>query len=355
MPVRKVFEGKVDHVQVLDENGNVDAVLEPKLSREQLEKMYSLMVLTRSFDRKAMSLQRQGRMYTYTPCEGQEGAQIGTGMALKPEDYAFPSYREHGVYIARGQELYALYLYWMGLEDSLTLFKGNDFSPAIPIASQILHAAGAGMAFNIQKRKGIAAVTFFGDGATSEGDFHEGMNFAGVFKAPTVFVCQNNQWAITVSRKQQTASETIAQKALAYGFQGVQADGNDVLAAYKVSNEALEKARNGGGPTLIEFLTYRMGPHSTADDPTKYRKSEEPEAWKARDPIARLQKYLQKKGIWSPAFEEKVQKDAVEKIEAAVKKAEEWKADPESVLKFVYKEMPASLKEQLEELRKRIP
>jgi pyruvate dehydrogenase E1 component alpha subunit len=350
--VRKViYQGSVDYLQVVDEQGNVDKALEPKLSNEELDKMFRLMVLTREFDRKALSLQRQGRIFTYAPVEGQEGAQIGIGTATKKEDRMFPSYREHGIAFSRGADLVKFWMAWMGVEGVIPPESG-DFPIAIPIGSQALHAAGAGWAAQILKQKHVC-VTFFGDGATSEGDVHEGMNFAGVKKAPVIFICQNNQYAISVSRKLQTGSETIAQKALAYGFPGVQIDGNDVLAAYVAMKEARERAVAGNGPTLIECITYRFGPHTTADDPTKYRDKAEEEEWRKRDPFVRFRLYLKSKGIWSEDYEQKVVAEVKERVEKAFAEAEATvKVEPQDLFRNVYTVMPEHLKEQMEYLLK---
>jgi len=225
----------------------------------------------------------------------------------------------------------------------------KNFTVAIPVATQVLHAVGAAWAAKIKKQS-IASVVYFGDGATSEGDFHEGMNFAGVFRTPTVFICQNNQYAISLPREKQTASKTLAQKALAYGFEGIQVDGNDVLAVYSATKAALDKARSGGGPTLIECFTYRLGAHTTSDDPTKYRKKEEEEEWRKKDPVKRFRIYLEKKGIWSQNYEENLLKEVTAEIEKAVEEAEAHNPDVENMFKYVYAEITPNLKEQMDEL-----
>jgi len=343
---KKAFEGSVDYVQVLDEQGKADKALEPELAREELEGMYEAMVLVREFDRKAMSLQRQGRIFTYLPVEGQEGAQIGVAKATEKTDRMFPSYREHGIAITRGADLKDYFIACMGTEARLPKGSG-DFPVAIPIGSQTIHAVGAAMAAQIQGQR-HACVAFFGDGASSEGDVHEAMNLAGVNKAPVVFVCQNNQYAISVPRKIQTAAKTIAQRALGYGFEGIQVDGNDVLGVYAIAKYALEKARGGGGPTLIECLTYRFGPHSTSDDPSKYRSKEEEAEWRKRDPFVRFKIYLQEKGVWSEEYEQKVVGEAKERVERAFADAEaSLKVDPMDMFKYVFEEIPESLMEQV--------
>ncbi len=352
MPIKVVAEFKVEHLQVLDDEGNVDVELEPQIPVEQLKEMYRVMVLGRAYDRKAMSLQRQGRFYTYLPVEGQEACQIGSCFALEKEDWMVPAFRETMAYIARGMPLKTICLYWMGNERGNSAPREvNAFPIAIAVGTQMLHAAGIGWAARMKGNKTVA-ITFFGDGATSQGDFYEAMNFAGVFKANTIFLCQNNGWAISVPRSKQTAAKTLAQKAVASGIAGLQVDGNDVLAVYKATKEAAERARRGDGPTLIECLTYRMGPHSTSDDPTKYRPAGETEIWKGKDPVERFRKYLGKKGIWNEGWEAQLQADATNAIEAALKEAEADNSPQiEDMFKYVYDEMPASLKEQYEELK----
>ncbi len=348
MPRQKILEMSVDWLQILDPEGNVDESLEPKLDEELLKKFYKAMVLTRMFDDKALKLQRQGRMLTYGSCLGQEASQIGSAFALNKEDWFFPSFREHGVFIARGIPLKLLYIYWMGSEDANMMLPQKTFTVAIPVSTHIPHAVGAAWAAKLKKQN-IASVAYFGDGATSEGDFHEGLNFAGVYKTPSVFICQNNQYAISLPREKQTASKTLAQKALAYGFEGIQVDGNDVLAVYSATKQALEKARAGGGPTLIECFTYRMSAHTTADDPTRYRKKAEEEEWGKKDPIKRFRIYLEKKGIFNQGFEDKVTKETSEEVEKAVEEAEAYKPELKNMFKYVYAELTPDLKEQMDE------
>jgi pyruvate dehydrogenase E1 component alpha subunit len=223
------------------------------------------------------------------------------------------------------------------------------FPVAVPVGTHPLHAVGAAWAAKLQGEK-ICTIAYFGDGATSEGDFHEAMNFAGVFQTPTIFFCQNNQYAISVSRKRQTASPTLAQKAVAFGFSGVQVDGNDILAVYAATREAREKAVSGLGPTLIEAVTYRLGPHTTADDPTKYREQMEVEAMRQLDPMFRVQKYLQPKGLWSEEMENKLRSEAEEFINKVIKTAESAPAPKvEDIFKYTYAQMTPDLKEELED------
>jgi len=349
-----VFEGSVEWVQVLDPEGNVDQSLEPSLDEGLLLEMYRLMVQSRAFDEKALKLQREGRLGTYASSEGQEASQIGSALALEREDWLFPTYREHGAAIARGMPMDLLYLYWMGSEEGSRIPGDvNNFVNCIPVGTQIPHAVGAAWAAKIKGDKTVV-MAYLGDGATSEGDFHEGMNFAGVFKVPVVFVCQNNQYAISVPRERQTASATLAQKALAYGFEGVQVDGNDILAVYATCKQAVERAREGGGPTFVECVTYRLGAHTTADDPTRYRSQEEVDSWRKKDPLVRFRKYLENKGLWSQELEEKTHRRAVEQVEAAVQKAESYRPDPLEMFKYMYEEMPGNLAEQMEELAREL-
>jgi pyruvate dehydrogenase E1 component alpha subunit len=313
---------KGERFQVLDESGKVRADLEPKLTGDDLRRMYERMSLARVADTKAVKLQRQGRLGTYASSRGHEACQVGGASVLTGDDWFFPYFRDMGVYITLGYPLSDYFHFWMGNEAGLRTPAGlNIFPLAIPVASQILHAVGAGMAANYRKLR-IAVMATFGDGATSEGDFHEAMNFAGVFKTPNVFICYNNQFAISVPRSRQTASPTIAQKSAAYGFSGVQVDGNDVLAVYAAAKEAAERARSGGGPTLIEAYTYRMGDHTTSDDASRYRSKDEVFEWEKKDPMARFRLYLKNKGLWDEAYEKNVQEKAAATVEKAVEEAE---------------------------------
>ena len=339
---------KGERLQILDEAGAVRADLEPALPGDELRRMYVHMALSRVADAKALKLQRQGRMGTYASSRGHEACQVGTASAMDGPDWLFPYFRDLGTYITLGYPLADYFHYWMGNEAGIRTPEGlNIYSFAIPVASQILHAVGAGMAADYRKLK-IAVVATFGDGATSEGDFHEAMNFAGVFKTPNVFVCYDNQFAISVPRSRQTASATIAQKAAAYGFRGILVDGNDILAVYAAAKEAAQNARNGGGPTLIEAFTYRMGDHTTSDDAARYRTKDEVLAWEKKDPVVRFQIYLKKKGLWDEAYEKEVQDKAVEFVEKAVAAAEaKPPATVEDLFAFTYAAMTPDLKEQL--------
>jgi pyruvate dehydrogenase E1 component alpha subunit len=291
-------------------------------------------------------------MGTYAPIWGQEACQVGSAYVLQRGDWVFPAFRELAASLMMGIPLKTVYLYWMGNEEGSRAPEGINVMPvSIPVGTHPLHAVGVAWAAKIRRDR-IVIIAYFGDGATSKGDFHEAMNFAGVFKVPTLFFCQNNQFAISVPRKIQTASETIAQKAIAYGVDGIQVDGNDLFAVYTVTKEAVEKARSGGGATLIEGVTYRFGPHTTADDPTKYRTDEEIEPWKLLDPLVRLRLYLKEKGLWNGEVEKRLTEEAQKEIDQSVIDAEAVPVpEVEDIFKYVFAEMTPQLKEQMEYLQ----
>jgi pyruvate dehydrogenase E1 component alpha subunit len=347
---------RVDHLSILDEEGKLDSSLEPSIPDEVLLKIHRTMILARRFDERMLILQRQGRIGTFAPIKGQE-AQIGAAAVLEPDDWLVPSFREMPAELWRGKKMESILLLYGGYNEGGYVPEGvNNLPVAIPVGSQTLHAAGLAYAIKYRKQRQIA-MTFFGDGATSEGDFHEAMNFSAVFQVPVVFVIQNNHWAISVPRSRQTHSRTLAQKALAYDMPGLQVDGNDVLAVYAGAKEAAERARAGGGPSLIECVTYRMSMHTTADDPKKYRPEEEVEEWIKRDPITRFQKYLTAKSLLTDDTIAAVDAEVQSEIKAA---EERWaqqveKAlDPLDMFAHAFAEMPPHLLAQREELRQEL-
>ncbi len=338
---------KGEMLRVLQPDGKLDGGLRPDLADETVQHLFKQILFIRWLDQKILNLQRQGRIGTYAPVNGQEAAQVGSAHALGKGDWVFPSFRETGVLYMRGLSIKDIVLFLMGDERGSKVPEDIPVLPiSVPVGSHPLHAVGAAWAAKIQKEE-ICTIAYFGDGGTSEGDFHEAMNFAGVFRVPVIFFCQNNQWAISVPRKKQTASKTIAQKAIAYGFQGIQVDGNDLFAVYAATREAREKALAGGGPTLIEAVTYRFGPHTTADDPTKYRKDQDIEEWRALDPVIRLKKYLSGKNLWSEEMETSFRQEAEKRINQGIQEAEETAApEVEDIFRYTYTQMTPDLKEQ---------
>lgn len=341
-----------DMIQILDKDGELVGE-EPDMDEETLKEMYWWMFYARKADEKALKMQRQGRMGTFAPIEGQEAAQIGASVAMKDDDWLVPAFRELGTYLERGVGLEKNYQYFMGDVRGNEIPEGvNNLPIAVPVSTQIPHAVGLAWAMKIKGDEG-AVLTIFGDGATSEGDFHEGLNFGGVLNVPVVFFCQNNQWAISVPLEKQTASDTIAQKAHAYGFPGVYVDGNDVLAVYEATKTALKRAREGKGPTLVEALTYRLSMHTTADDPTRYRSQEELDEWKEKDPLKRFRIYLKDKGIWTERWQEELEKKAKKKIDEAVKAAESIEEHSvEEMFDHMFSEMPKDMRDQMEYLKR---
>jgi len=314
MPRTVLHEFQVERLQILNEAGEVDPELEPDLDEAQLLLLYESMVRAREADQRMLKLQRQGRIGTFGPCTGQEAASCGPALALGAKDWFYGSFRELGARMMLGEPFSQYLLLHNGYEEGNHTPTAPRLLPyAVIVASQIPHAVGIAYAIKYRREEESAVVVFFGDGATSEGDFHEALNFAAVWRAPVVFICQNNQWAISLPRAKQTRSATIAQKAIAYGMPGIQVDGNDALATYAATREALQRAYRGEGPTLIEAETYRLMMHTTADDPTKYRSEEDVARWRARDPLVRFRRYLMAKGILDEELEAE--------LEAAAKKA----------------------------------
>ena len=354
MPRKKInIPCKMEFLSVLDEKGKLDKNLEPDISEDLLLKLYRAMLLGRRFDERMLSLQRQGRIGTFAPTSGQEASQVGSVAALRSSDWMVPSFRETAAQIWRGAPMENIILYFGGYNEGGRIEDtSKDLPISVPVASQILHAVGLGWAINYRKTDEVVMV-FFGDGATSEGDFHEGMNFAGVYQTPVIFLCQNNQWAISVPLSGQTHSETLAQKALGYGIPGIQVDGNDILAVYAAAKEAADRARSGGGPTMIECVTYRVTMHTTADDPKRYRTEDEVEGWKKKDPLVRFEKYLMDKKVATKDKFQALETEVKEEIQAAVDRAEELMKkldDPLQMFEHAYAELPPYLKEQRAEL-----
>jgi pyruvate dehydrogenase E1 component alpha subunit len=306
--------------QVLDADGALIG-FDPELSDAELTSMYRWMVFGRQLDERGLQLQRQGRVGVWGPMVGQEAVQVGLGLALRPGDWVFPSYRECLTLCVQGLDLIDLFAYFRGLYWPGDPEQSGAFPIQIVIGDQSLHAVGAGMGFAFQHQPRVA-VGVIGDGATSEGDFLEALNFSGVFNAQTVLLVQNNQWAISMPRSGQTASATLAQKGLGQGVTSVLVDGNDALAVYAVCRWAIERARQRQGPALIEALTYRIGAHTTADDPRRYQPPEEIADWRKRDPIPRLREYLEYRGLWTADAERTMVADALARIDAAVAEAE---------------------------------
>ncbi len=314
------------YLQVLDSKGKVvNPDLLPKLTAEALRELMRKMVFTRVWDQRAVKLTRQGRLGFYAPVSGQEASMIGSEAATEKADFLLPSYRDVPQAVWHGWPLYQAFLYSRGHQHGGQFPEGvNVLIPQIIIGAQIVQATGVGMAFKLKGEKRVA-FTYIGDGGTSQGDFYEGINFAGAFQTPTVFVVQNNQFAISVPVRLQTAAETLAKKAAAAGIPGVQVDGMDVLAVYGAMKQAVERAREGGGPSLIETVTFRYGPHTmSGDDPTRYRSKELEEEWQLKDPLVRFRNYLAQRDLWSEEDEETVIEEAKTAVNEALKKADEY-------------------------------
>lgn len=350
--------------QVLGDGQGIEGAEVPQVAPEELKKAFRTMLLVRTLDVRLTNLQRQGRIGFYGACTGQEATPIGTAMALKPDDWVFPALREGSAALYRGFRLSHYVAQCIGNDHDIQ--KGrqmpchyadrsiNHVSWSSVIATQLLHAAGAAYGMKL-KGTGQVAVGFMGDGATSENDFHSALNFAAVTQSPVVFVCQNNQFAISVQHDKQTATKTYAEKAVAYGMPGVRVDGNDILAVYQAVSEAAERARNGAGPTLIEALTYRLTPHSSSDDPSRYRDEATYQKWLKRDPVEIFRRHLTAKRIITETWEKKEQAVIDAEVDVAIKEAEAaGLPSPETMFYDVYQSVPDLLKDQAKELRKGI-
>ncbi len=339
-------------VSFLDEAGNLAPGKAPPMPDAKARDLLRHMLRARLFDARLLKLQRQGRIGTFAPSFGQEACQVGSLAALTPQDWFVPSFREMAGALFRGAPMKSILLYAMGYEEGSLVPEGaRDLPVSIPVGGQAAHAVGIAWAMKMKKDAGIA-ICYFGDGATSEGIVHESMNFAGVLRVPTIFFCQNNQWAISTPRRIQTGSETIAQKALGAGIEARQVDGNDLFAVYQATKDAANLARSTGMSTLIEAITFRRGVHTTADDPSVYRTKAEEEAWAKRDPIDRMRKHLASKGAWSDDDHAAAEKEIEAEIQQAVADAEAFRAaGPSPLLMFdhTFSWMPSYLQRQRDE------
>jgi pyruvate dehydrogenase E1 component alpha subunit len=348
MPRERLDLPAVEHLSVLDEAGRADPALEPGIPPDDLRRLYRTCLVARRFDERMLRLQRQGRIGTYLQAGGNEATALGSVYALRPADWLVLMWREWPAYVWRGWPLERLILLYAGFTEGTQVPDGHRELPVyVPMGSHVPHAVG--IAYSARyRREDSVTLCYFGDGASSQSDTQEALNFAGVYQVPLVFVCVNNQWAISMPRARQTRAKTLAHKAVAYGFPGVQVDGNDLLAVYVATRDAVARARAGGGPTLIEAVTYRLGPHSTADDPTKYRAEAEVTAWAAREPLVRFRRYLETRGLlddrlhaeWDAAAEAEV-RDAVARAEATMAAT-----SLDDIFEHVYAERPAELQAQ---------
>jgi pyruvate dehydrogenase E1 component alpha subunit len=341
---------KLEYLSILNGKGKLDEALDPKLDADLSLHVYRLMVTSRRVDERMINMQRQGRIGTYGPCRGQEACFCGATPVMQKDDWIVHAFREVGSFVHRGWPIEKIPQFWGGYEEGATPPEGvNDLPIAVPIGTQCQHAMGLALAIRIKGHDRVV-LCYCGDGGTSEGDFHEAMNFAGVYNLPLVMFVENNQWAISIPREKQTASATIAQKAIAYGFDGIQVDGNDVLACYVATKDAVDKARAGGGPTLIEGVTYRLGVHTTADDPKKYRSDEEVAEWEKLDPIPRYEGYLKSRGLLNDKLKEEIEAQVEKEVAAAVDRYEAGRdVDPVDCFRYVYANMPDELVEQMKE------
>jgi pyruvate dehydrogenase E1 component alpha subunit len=345
----KEFDARKKKIfRILDDYGRVTSDKHlPLIEDSQLVKAYHDMLFARTADLMTVSYQRQGRIYTYPPNYGQEAIHGAAAQVMRHDDWLVPAFREMGAWLAKGATLKDIFLYFMGYEAGNSWPAANHLLPiSVPIASQLVHATGIGYAIKYKKLDEVV-FAFVGDGGTSEGDFHEALNFASVWKVPVIFVVQNNQFAISVPFRMQTASDGIAIKSVAYGMPGIQVDGNDFLAMLKTLQEASEFCRTGNGPVLVEAVTYRRGAHTTSDDPTRYRSKEEEESWERKDPLKRLNNYLTSKGLIDPSDEEKLQDEYRSDVDRIFIEAENQPAYPlEDVFKYMYAVMPDDLRKQ---------
>lgn len=344
----EVYTEEVDTLSVLSPDGKiVNKDLLPELSDDQLKEIMYRMVFTRTWDDRAVNLGRQGRLGFYAPVSGQEATMVGSEFALEKDDFVCPGYRDMPQIVWHGLPLYQAFLYSRGHQHGGQIPEGvNVLMPQIIIGAQILHAMGIAMGYKLKKQKQVV-ITYTGDGGSSEGDFYEGLNYAGVYKLPVIFFVQNNGYAITTPFSKQTAALSIAHKAVAAGIKGVKVDGMDVLAVIKAVRDAAERGRNGEGATLIEAVTYRFRPHSLSDDASKYRTKEEEGEWNEKDPIARLAKYLEAEGLWTEEDTARVKEEAKAKVNEQIKKAEQTeKMTVPGLIDSMFEQTPKHLEEQ---------
>ncbi len=349
--MKKILEFEIDYLQYLDEHSKPTQPFPECIDNALLLQLYRQMTLSRTLDMKAINLQRTGKMGTYPTSIGQEAIDIGIGYSMAKEDIFCPYYRNQGTSIQRGVKMSEILSYWGGDErGSDHPHNPHDLPICVPIACQCLHAAGVAFALKYRQQKN-AVVTTIGDGGTSKGDFYEAMNVAGVWNLPVIFAVINNQYAISVPREKQTAAQSIAQKAIAAGFEGIQIDGNDIVAVMTIMQYALKKAYAGKGPTLIEFMTYRLGDHTTADDASRYRSAEEVQhAWQ-KEPISRLRRYLEEQGVWSQTLEAELQTECANVIEKTVAIYVNQKPqDPTDMIDYLFETLPNALMEQRDQI-----
>lgn len=350
--MKTVASFSIPYYRFLNEQGEVE-IVPPDFAKDQdyVQSLYRMMLLTRIFDKKAIALQRTGKVGTYPSTLGQEAIGVGIGAAMKDDDVLCPYYREYGAMFWRKVKMEEVWLYWGGDERG-SAFEHNaiDFPICVPIASQTLHAVGVASAFKIRNQK-RAVVTTVGDGGTSRGDFYESINVAGAWELPVVFVINNNEWAISVPRSEQTKAQTLAQKAIAAGIEGLQVDGNDIFAVKDAVEKALQKAYDGKGATVIEALSYRMGDHTTADDASRYRPLEQVKENELKDPIIRLRTYMANAGFWNEEKEKALHQELTNEVNKAVERFEALPAQPvASMFDYLYETLPDVLKAQREQL-----
>jgi 2-oxoisovalerate dehydrogenase E1 component alpha subunit len=355
--LKTVAEFEIRYHQFLDAEGRPtgplpDFVKDPGAGTAELLKMYQLMTLVRTFDTKAINLQRTGKLGTYASCLGHEATHVGVGASMHPQDVLCPVYREYGSQLWRGVRMKEILMYWGGDERGSDFqTPRHDFAWCVPIGSQTLHAAGAAMAFKVKGEK-RCAVAYIGDGGTSQGAFYEAMNLAGARKLPVVFVIVNNKWAISVPIEAQTATRTLAQKAIAAGIPGVQVDGNDIIAVRHIMDEALAAARRGDGPTVVEAVTYRLSDHTTADDASRYRRANEVKAAWRTEPLKRVKAYLTSIGAWDDAREEALKTQCAADVDAAVEEyLQTPKQSTDAMFDFLFARLPQTTIAQREQAR----